>query len=119
MRNCADEQVLTTAEQTTVRQQINAEGKSRRIEEIFMQKVRGGLNGNVLVAQKGIVLYKNCFGLGHFERNQRDTLVDDSKFQLASLSKTFTAVGTLKLIDGAYHCQHELALRCAGVNALF
>ncbi|GAB3732797.1 hypothetical protein GCM10028816_31180 [Spirosoma lituiforme] len=53
----------------------------------------------MLVAQKGIVLYKNCFGLGHFERNQRDTLVEDSKFQLASLSKTFTAVGTLKLIE--------------------
>ncbi|GAB3793563.1 hypothetical protein GCM10028819_05430 [Spirosoma humi] len=99
LRNCADEQVLTTAEQTTIRQQINAEGKSRRIEDIFRQKVRGGLNGNVLVAQKGIVLYKNCFGLGHFERNQRDTLVEDSKFQLASLSKTFTAVGTLKLIE--------------------
>lgn len=99
LRNCADEQILTPAEQTSVRQQINAEGKTRRIEEIFRQKVRGGLNGNVLVAQKGIVLYRNCFGLGHFERNQRDTLVEDSKFQLASLSKTFTAVGTLKLIE--------------------
>ncbi|WP_026260499.1 serine hydrolase domain-containing protein [Spirosoma luteum] len=99
MRTCADEQTLTRIEQEKVRQQIRADDKARQIEEIFRQKVRSGLNGNVLVAQKGIVLYKNCFGLGHFERSQRDTLVDDSKFQLASLSKTFTAVGTLKLIQ--------------------
>ncbi|QDK83077.1 beta-lactamase family protein [Spirosoma sp. KCTC 42546] len=99
MRTCADGQALTSNEEMAIRQQINAEKKTQQIDEIFQQKVRGGLNGNVLVAQKGIVLYKNCFGLGHFERNQRDTLVDDSKFQLASLSKTFTAVGTLKLIE--------------------
>ncbi|QMW01827.1 beta-lactamase family protein [Spirosoma foliorum] len=99
MRTCADGQIFTSTEEMTIRQQINADKKSQQIDEIFQQKVRGGLNGNVLVAQKGIILYKHCFGLGHFERNQRDTLVDDSKFQLASLSKTFTAVGTLKLIE--------------------
>lgn len=99
LRNCADEQILSAEESKAIRQQINADQKSRQIEEIFRQKVRQGLNGNVLVAQKGIVLYKKCFGLGHFERHERDTLVDDSKFQLASLSKTFTAVGTLKLIE--------------------
>ncbi len=99
LRTCADEQILTTAQQAIIRQQINANEKTRQIDEIFRQKVRGGLNGNVLVAQKGMILYKKCFGLGHFERSQRDTLVDDSKFQLASLSKTFTAVGTLKLIE--------------------
>lgn len=99
LRSCADEQVVSADQQQAIRRQINAEQKSQQIEAIFRQKVREGLNGNVLVAQKGIVLYRNCFGLGHFERNQRDTLVDDSKFQLASLSKTFTAVGTLKLIE--------------------
>ncbi|QKZ15659.1 serine hydrolase domain-containing protein [Spirosoma sp. KUDC1026] len=99
MGNCADEQVLSPSEQMTIRQQINADEKSREIEEIFRQKVRQGLNGNVLVAQKGLVLYRHCFGLEHFERSQRDSLVEDSKFQLASLSKTFTAVGTLKLIE--------------------
>ncbi|QIP17668.1 beta-lactamase family protein [Spirosoma aureum] len=99
LRTCADEQVLTSNQQTTIRQQINADEKAQQIERIFQQKVREGLNGNVLVAQKGMVLYKHCFGLGHFERGARDTLVEDSKFQLASLSKTFTAVGTLKLIE--------------------
>ncbi len=99
LRNCADEQILSSDQQTIIRQQIDANKKTQKLEDIFRQKVRSGLNGNVLVAQKGLLLYKKCFGLGHFERNERDTLVEDSKFQLASLSKTFTAVGTLKLIE--------------------
>ena len=99
LRTCADEQGLSANQQAVIRKQINAEQKTRQIEEIFRQKVQQGFNGNILVAQKGMVLYKNSSGLGHFERSQRDTLVEDSKFQLASLSKTFTAVGTLKLIE--------------------
>ncbi|GAB4015079.1 serine hydrolase [Spirosoma koreense] len=99
LRRCADDQALTAEQQASIRKQINADEKIQKIETIFRQKVRSGLNGNVLVAQKGLVLYKKCFGLGHFERNERDTLVEDSKFQLASLSKTFTAIGTLKLIE--------------------
>ncbi|WP_460982469.1 serine hydrolase domain-containing protein [Spirosoma fluminis] len=99
LRTCADGQLLTATEEQVMRRQINADEKTRQIEEIIHQKVRQGFNGNVLVAQKGIVLYKNCFGLEHFERGQRDSLVENSKFQLASLSKTFTAVATLKLIE--------------------
>ena len=99
LRSCADEQKLSPAEQQRIRQQIGADTKTDKIADIIRQKVREGFNGNVLIAPKGLVLYKNCFGLGHFERGQRDTLVEDSKFQLASLSKTFTAVGTLKLIE--------------------
>lgn len=99
LRTCADEQTLTVAEQQAIRQKIGGDDKARQIEEIFRQKVRAGFNGNVLVAQKGVVLYQKCFGLERFERNQRDSLVPESKFQLASLSKTFTAVATLKLIE--------------------
>lgn len=99
LRTCADEQTLTVAEQQDIRQKIGGDDKARQIEEIFRQKVRAGFNGNVLVAQKGVVLYQKCFGLERFERNQRDSLVPESKFQLASLSKTFTAVATLKLIE--------------------
>ncbi len=99
LRTCADEQTLTAAGQQAIWQSIGADDKARQIEEIFRQKVRAGFNGNVLVAQKGVVLYQKSFGLERFERNQRDSLVPESKFQLASLSKTFTAVATLKLIE--------------------
>lgn len=99
LQNCADEQKLSAEELTALRQSINADEKSRQIEAIIDQKIRAGFNGNVLVAQKGVVLYKKCTGLGHFEKGCRDSLVENSKFQLASLSKTFTAVGVLKLIE--------------------
>ncbi|HEX9956669.1 MAG TPA: serine hydrolase domain-containing protein [Fibrella sp.] len=97
LRNCAEEQVLSPVQEANLRTAIGAEQKTRQIEAIIQQKVRGGLNGNVLVAQKGLVLYKRCFGLAHFEKDARDTLVEQSKFQLASLSKTFTAIAVLKL----------------------
>ncbi len=97
MKTCAEGQVLTPDQDRTLRQQINADQKASQIKEIFQQKIRGGFNGTALVAQKGIVLYKTCVGFGHFERGNKDSLVEDSKFQLASLSKTFTAVSILKL----------------------
>lgn len=97
LRNCAEEQILSPTQEQAIRKTIGADEKSRQIAAIIQQKVRGGLNGNVLVAQKGIILYKHCFGLSHFEKNSRDSLVEQSKFQLASLSKTFTAVAVLKL----------------------
>lgn len=99
LNNCAEGQQLTMAEEAIVRREINADEKSRQIEQIIQQKIREGFNGNVLVAQKGVVLYKTCVGFGHFEKGSRDSLSEQSKFQLASLSKTFTAVGILKLIE--------------------
>lgn len=109
LRSCADEQQLSPDELAQVRQSINADEKTRQIEAIVDQKFRAGLNGNVLVAQKGIVLYKKCNGFGHFEKGARDSLVENSKFQLASLSKTFTAVGVLKLIEaGKLHLEDSI-----------
>lgn len=99
MRSCADEQAVSADALTQLRQEINADEKTRQIDAIFKHKRLEGFNGNVLIAQRGVVLYKKCFGLAHFEKSCRDSLVDDSKFQLASLSKTFTAVSTLKLIE--------------------
>jgi CubicO group peptidase (beta-lactamase class C family) len=99
LADCANEEVLTETDQLRVRADIDADTKIRQIDAIFQQKVREGLNGNVLIAQKGVILYKRCFGMAHFEKSSRDSLCEDSKFQLASLSKTFTAVATLKLIE--------------------
>ncbi|MCU0338803.1 MAG: beta-lactamase family protein, partial [Spirosomaceae bacterium] len=43
------------------------------------------------------MLYRNSFGYAQIEK--KDTLLAASKFQLASLSKTFTAVAILKLYE--------------------
>ncbi len=52
-------------------------------------------NGNVLVARYGIVLYKRSFGYGDFANNT--SLNDSTAFQVASISKTFTATAILLL----------------------
>lgn len=71
--------------------------KIAKIEDIFRRKRNAGFNGNVLIVQKGKILYENSFGFAHMKA--KDTLTADSRFQLASLSKPFTAVAVLKLIQ--------------------
>lgn len=80
-----------------IRKEINAEKKAKEIEEIMLAKVKAGFNGNVLVAQKDIIIYEKSFGYGVFEDTIK--LNSASKFQLASLSKTFTAVAVMKLVE--------------------
>jgi CubicO group peptidase (beta-lactamase class C family) len=88
---------LTAKEETAIRDQINAEYKEAQIEEIFRKKRLAGFNGNVLIAQKGVVLYEKSFGYAHLSR--KDSLQPEHAFQLASLSKPFTAVAILKLYE--------------------
>jgi len=52
-------------------------------------------NGNVLVAEHGKVIYKKSFGFSNFDT--QETLNDSSMFELASISKQFTATAILLL----------------------
>jgi CubicO group peptidase (beta-lactamase class C family) len=52
-------------------------------------------NGNVLIAEKGKVIYQKSFGVRDFYTNE--PLNDSSIFELASVSKQFTAMGILLL----------------------
>ncbi len=88
---------LTAEQETKIWQHIDAENKVAAIEEIFRKKRLAGFNGNILIAQKGVVLYKKSFGYAHLKA--KDTLRADHAFQLASLSKPFTAVAVLKLYE--------------------
>lgn len=81
----------------SVRIAIKADEKSAKIAAIMQQKFASGLNGNVLVAQKDILLYQSASGFADFQDTIK--LMNDSKFQLASLSKTFTSIATLKLVE--------------------
>jgi len=56
-----------------------------------------GFNGNVLVARSGKVIYQRSFGYSNFDTHA--TLDENSLFELASVSKQFTAVGILLLKD--------------------
>jgi len=55
-------------------------------------------NGNILIAEKGKVIYQKSFGLSDFAKKQ--PLNDSTIFELASVSKQFTAMGILLLEKG-------------------
>lgn len=67
--------------------------------DAFMHKLheRSGFNGNVLIAKKGKIIYQNSFGWANYLL--KDSLTLDSKFELASVSKPFTALAVLQLIN--------------------
>lgn len=89
------EKVLSKADLEKIRIQINADHKAKKIGEIINRKVAAGFNGTVLIAQRGVIIYENAFGFAN--DSIKNTI--DSKFQLASLSKTFTAVVTMKMVQ--------------------
>lgn len=61
-----------------------------KISSYFRQRGKvGAFNGVVLFAEKGKIIYKQAFGFADF--NSKEKLNINSKFQLASVSKTFTA----------------------------
>src|SRR5664279_3036607 len=52
-------------------------------------------NGNILVAKKGNIIYQQDLGYADF--NTQRPLNDSSVFELASVSKQFTAMGIMLL----------------------
>ncbi|MEO6948959.1 MAG: serine hydrolase domain-containing protein [Ginsengibacter sp.] len=59
--------------------------------------VRTGFNGGILVAKKGTIIFEDYNGF--FNLKTKDSLNRHSAFHLASVSKTFTAMATLKLAE--------------------
>ena len=70
----------------------NGKSKTEAIKQI-LDKAR--FNGTILVAQEGAILFKGAFGYANIR--QKTKLHEASIFQLASVSKQFTAVSILKL----------------------
>jgi CubicO group peptidase (beta-lactamase class C family) len=80
---------------------INKAAKFKSIDSLFNNyAIRNQFNGNVLVAQEGVLLYKKSFG--YSDPAIGDILKDNSIFQLASVSKTVTAVAVLMLMEQQY-----------------
>ena len=71
---------------------IHATGKIKKIETLLQKKY---FNGCILVAQEGVVLYKNAFGYANYSK--REPLNINTDFQLASVSKQFTAVAIMMM----------------------
>jgi CubicO group peptidase (beta-lactamase class C family) len=76
----------------------NPSKKDKSIDTFFQHlHSHRGFNGNVLIAKNGKIIYENTFGFANFLK--KDSLKIDSKFQLASISKQFTALAILILRD--------------------
>lgn len=81
-----------------VLKKLNASEKAQQLDTLFKNKAKlAGFNGCVLVAQKGQIIYENSFGFSNLKT--KDSLRLNSAFQLASVSKTFTATAILMLYD--------------------
>jgi CubicO group peptidase (beta-lactamase class C family) len=69
-----------------------------RIDNYFENRYRAnGFNGVVLFAKSGKVVYNKSFGFSDF--STEDSLQLDDAFQLASVSKTITAVAILQMVE--------------------
>ncbi len=69
-----------------------------RYEDFVMRlHKRSSFNGNVLIAKKGKIVYERAIGWADYLH--RDSLKINSVFELASVSKPFTSVGIMMLVE--------------------
>lgn len=76
----------------------NPKKANKRMDE-FMQNLhrKYAFNGNVLVAKKGKIVYENAIGWADYLH--RDSLTINSVFELASVTKPFTATAIMLLAE--------------------
>ena len=76
---------------------------SYRIDTFFTNRsIKNGFSGSVLISYKGKPVYEKCFG--YCDYRNKNLLSDTNSFQLASVSKTFTATAILWCVE------HDLLL---------
>lgn len=76
----------------------NADSRIARIDSFMTSLATHQLfNGNVLVTEQGKPVYQKSFG--YFDRANRVVHSDTTRFNLASVSKPFTAIAVLQLVE--------------------
>ncbi len=75
---------------------LSQKTQSELLDELFTSlSTKNSFNGNVLVAESGTVIFEKSYGLANEETKQKLNL--QTKFELASVSKQFTAMGIVLL----------------------
>ena len=69
----------------------------KQADKVFTDLSNNGLNGVVLYAEQGQVIYEKAFGWRDLTKRQKDSLRIDDAFQLSSDSKMFTAEAIMLL----------------------
>ena len=75
----------------------NLAKKRKMADDTFAHLVKAGMNGVVLYAEQGQVVYKKAFGVRNLNTRHPDSLRIDDQFQLSSDSKMFTAEAVMIL----------------------
>jgi CubicO group peptidase (beta-lactamase class C family) len=83
---------------TTALLAYNPKKGDKRIDEFIknLHKTRG-FNGNILVAKKGKIIYQNAIGWADYLH--RDSLKINSRFEMASVTKTMTGTAVMMLVE--------------------
>lgn len=76
---------------------IIVDKRAKQADKVFSEMARNGLNGVVLYAEQGQVVYEKAFGWRDLTKRQKDSLRIDDAFQLSSDSKMFTAEAVMLL----------------------
>ena len=71
--------------------------RAKQANKVFSNLNKAGLNGVVLYAEQGQVVYEKAFGWRDLSKRQKDSLRVDDAFQLSSDSKMFTAEAIMLL----------------------
>lgn len=91
---------------------LDAQVNTRYIDSLFSAKYAAHhFNGQVLIAEKGKIVFEKKYGLANYEKLQPFT--SQSRFQIASVTKQFTAAGILCL-----QRQGKLSVEDKGVKYL-
>ena len=68
------------------------------VDNVVKKKIQSGdFSGVILIGQKNNILYEQAYGLANIVENE--PITDTTAFQLASVSKQFTAVAILQLYE--------------------
>ena len=97
-RRCGHEYPIVNVDSIFI--DLNKEIVARRAkmaDKLFTDMSRGGLNGVVLYAEQGTVVYEQAFGWRDLNTRHKDSLRIDDAFQLSSDSKMFTAEAIMLL----------------------
>lgn len=120
-----DKRITDKAKKVQVPDSLTANGKLSSAEaekyfsvtqgfyELYLKK--SGFNGAMIVAKNGQIVFEKYAGSKHL--GQKDSIDANTPFHLASVSKTFTGMATLKLWeDGKLDINQEVSVYLPGFN---
>lgn len=77
---------------------LENDNRRKEINSFFQKKnTRNQFNGNILFAENGNIIIRKSYGYSNFRK--KELLTKEHSFQLASVSKIFTSIAILQLIE--------------------